>query len=209
MTIFCLIRAGWHALGDSEWTKGSSAASGHMLKEELFREEGNAGRGLWVGWGGNTVEEIESVHQDCTGRQMEGTKINHRSCSQTHKMQVMSRTCQFSIWYLQHKNNCKISTATCFDVSVIHFTSGNNLLSTLDTLGFRPTQSQMFFITAVYLTLIFFCYCPTVFSGCYCPTSRFTLASSQLSVTNCLMRKISYCSSFLMPSWYFNSWALY
>lgn len=78
MTIFCLIRAGWHALGDSEWTKGSSAASGHMLKKELFREEGIlSGVCGWVGEGGwvwNMVEEIESVQQECTGRQMESTQ---------------------------------------------------------------------------------------------------------------------------------------
>lgn len=48
MTIFCLIRAGWHALGESEWTKGSSAASGQMLKKELFREEGIQSGGLCV-----------------------------------------------------------------------------------------------------------------------------------------------------------------
>lgn len=70
MTIFCLIRAGWHALGDSEWTKGSSAASEQMLKKELFREEGILSRGsvcmsLCVSVGGmggrdwSMVEEIE------------------------------------------------------------------------------------------------------------------------------------------------------
>lgn len=53
MTIFCLIRAGWHALGDSEWTKGSSAASGQMLKKELFREEGIlSGGSAYISMGG-------------------------------------------------------------------------------------------------------------------------------------------------------------
>lgn len=48
-------------------------------------------------------------------------------------------------------------TTARFDVSVIYFTSGNNLLTSLGAVGCSPTQSQLFDVTAVlvsYLTLI-------------------------------------------------------
>lgn len=39
-------------MGDSEWTKGSSTASGQMLKKELFKEDTVLSVDcLWVGWG--------------------------------------------------------------------------------------------------------------------------------------------------------------